>query len=496
MQVSKSAMKNIEFIEKLGERIELSRENKDINAIDNEIKIGSEKLESELSNYEKGIIHYFISNAYSYRKNLLYLNRNEIPLGAVELEKEICHLRIATSLINEENPFLKCQILTNLGSLFSHLGRVCEAQEYFNQCLEIEPNFGMAVGNKGYALAYYSNLIFDDDQKLIFLREAREYLLNSLNLSGIYPEARNDFLIHLKELEDYLPQEYLEANLKYEYKHENKSLEELKYRKWCSENKLFVNPLNDIFIKEIVEHDYLFTPTMTLKNGEDPIYQSIFNQIKQEYITARYFFYESLSVNEIHYADRDVTLMNTNDYSVYSIHIEKVKMTFRMCYSIFDKIAYLLNIYLNLGHSKTRVSYRNLWYQQKGKNKSIHKKIENSKNWALSSLFWLSKDFYDREFNDNIEPESKDIAIIKNFIEHKAFKIIESFNPNWTNQTETYEIDRELFYDKTFKLLKTTRAALMYLTFTLHIEEEKKEKNSNGLTLPINFLKIDDEDKY
>ena len=38
-------------------------------------------------------------------------------------------------------------------------------------------------------------------------------------------------------------------------------------------------------------------------------------------------------------------------------------------------------------------------------------------------------------------------------------------------KTETFEIDRNLFYSKTFKLLKSIRSALMYLSFLVYIKK-------------------------
>lgn len=135
----------------------------------------------------------------------------------------------------------------------------------------------------------------------------------------------------------------------------------------------------------------------------------------------------------------------------------------------------------------------NLWYKKGDKNKGIHPQIELSENWALRGLYWLSKDFSDYDFGDSIEPESKDIALIRNFIEHKSFKIVETFNPNWTEQTKTYEIDRSLFYDKTFKIIKICRSAIMYLSFCLNIEEDKK--NVSLKSIPIYFENIKDNEK-
>jgi LA2681-like HEPN len=42
------------------------------------------------------------------------------------------------------------------------------------------------------------------------------------------------------------------------------------------------------------------------------------------------------------------SLYNTLDYPTYSVAIEKVKAAYRLAYSLFDKIAFFLNAYLDL----------------------------------------------------------------------------------------------------------------------------------------------------
>lgn len=52
---------------------------------------------------------------------------------------------------------------------------------------------------------------------------------------------------------------------------------------------------------------------------------------------------------------------------------------------------------------------------------------------ALLGLFWLSKDF--EGIDSPIEPEAKEIAIMRNFMEHKSFKIVEGKNICWDEVT-------------------------------------------------------------
>lgn len=144
-----------------------------------------------------------------------------------------------------------------------------------------------------------------------------------------------------------------------------------------------------------------------------------------------------------------------------------------MSYSIFDKIAYLLNIYLSLNIDKNRISFRNIWHEKGNKRNPVNKSIFKKDNWSLQGLYWLSKDL-DEGADSPIEPEAKEIATIRNFIEHKSFKVVLFKNICYDELPDTYEIEKHDFNEKTLKLLKLTRSALLYLSSILYEEESLK----------------------
>lgn len=488
--------KPTEILNILGSLFETSRESRDINKLENSIKIANEIDIESFDAHSKAIFHYFLGNAWSYIQNLKYPDE-KFPLETKDLEYQIIHLRKSHSLIKEcKDKFNECQILTNLGNLFSHIGRFSEAQEYFNTCLKIDNNFGMAIGNRGMGLFYYARVIFEPVHQFIFMQYARKDLINSINSNHVYIDAKRAFHGMIQQIENAYEKKQLDDFKKYDDYYKGLEDDEIEYRKWCAENRLFINPLNDVLTESVVSNDYLFIPSMILRVDEKPVYHSLFNQLKQEFVSARFLFYEALNEHEPHYSDKDVTLMDTLDYSVYSLTLEQIKVTFRICYSLFDKIAYFINLYLKLGHDSDRVNFRNVWYKNLIKKNGLDTNISTTKNWAMRGLFWLSKDLYEKEFDSSIEPDAKEIAIIRNFIEHKSFKIIESFNEGWSEKTETFEIDRSLFYNKTFKLLKLSRSALLYLSFLIFDEERERNKFiDKKMTIPMDFLKLNDEDK-
>lgn len=478
----------VEILNHLATVFETSKSTNNLAKLKQGLELSTKVDIDRFSKSEKCRFHYFVANGWSYMLSLKHNSPEFIEPNSMEYEKEIYHLRVALGYIEDAEATDACQILTNLGNAFSHVGRYAEAQYYYNWALSIDPDFGMALGNKGYGLYRYARGIYDGFHLFIFLQYARKLLLEGAVKDDVYPEVRDGFY----ELANHIATGYPISELD-DYKIYPDILaecgeEEKDYRHWCIDNILFLNPLNDVLRQNVVAHDILHTPAMTLPREEKPIYQSIFNQIKQEFVTARFFFYEGAYSDEPHFSDRDVKLYRLFDMPLYSINVEKVKIAFRLCYSIFDKIAYLLNIYLKLGVDKNKVSFRNIWHQSGNSRNPVKSEIFNRNNWALNGLFWLSKDL-DEKNGSPIEPEAKEIATIRNYIEHKSFKVVEAKNICWDEAPETYEIEQYDFYDKTLRLLRLTRSALLYLSTAIYVEESSKTP-LEGAVRPIEMMEL------
>lgn len=186
-----------------------------------------------------------------------------------------------------------------------------------------------------------------------------------------------------------------------------------------------------------------------------------------------------------HFSDRDVTLVDTFDYTAYSLAIEKVKIAFRLAYSLLDKLAFLVNHYFALQVAEHSVSFRTIWYtdQKKAKGIRIDLPIENM---ALRGLFWLAKDLSENHpgFIHALEPDARQVAQIRNNLEHKYLKVHEfGISPPRSSiegdgvdaHTKlAYSVSRTEFERMTLRLLKTVRCALIYTTFAIRLEETRR----------------------
>jgi hypothetical protein len=83
------------------------------------------------------------------------------------------------------SPRGRCQILTNLGNQLSTMGRFIEARSAWTRALAINPNFGIALGNRGYGLAQYARSLYDTSHKRVFFHFAYRDLKAALS-----PKAR------------------------------------------------------------------------------------------------------------------------------------------------------------------------------------------------------------------------------------------------------------------------------------------------------------------
>ncbi len=270
-----------------------------------------------------------------------------------EAEKEIFYLRSALidSAFKNLDPYRQCQILTNLGNTYDTIGRFVEAQEYWGRALAISPQFGMALGNRGLGLWHYASSLYDPGHATVFLKFALNGLNQSLKTQTDDPDAK---VIYKRKRDDILSRFPKLATE--EFNLSDFSLgetdDEIRYRKWCLKNRLFLNPMNDLGDFPIAATDVFSLPDIVYKFEEGPYYHGFFDQLKQEYVSARYAFYQGTTIREVHFSDKEVLIYNTLDYPVYSLAIERVKGAYRTAYSILDKISYFLNAYWQLEFQK------------------------------------------------------------------------------------------------------------------------------------------------
>ncbi|MBI3468766.1 MAG: hypothetical protein HY000_37660 [Planctomycetes bacterium] len=459
-------------------------------AVDHGINLATQFLErSGLDAGAKATTHYFLANAWSHKGRLSRITSGrEWDWKQEEVEKEFIHLRLAMQEANSADlpAVRRCQIQTNFANLLSFVGRFVEAIEYWNRALNIDAAFSMAMANRGYGLSHYGRVLYDPGHTRVFLQQAYRDLAHAVSL-GVDDSAAPVFERCRAEIEAALPIEWLQQATEMERFSLGESTEERSYRRFCLDAQLFLNPLNDLGAFPIAAHDCFTTPSIVVDVGEGPYYHGFFNQLKQEFVSARYLYYDGITAAAPHFADKGVLLYDTMDYPSYSLAVEKQKAAFRIGYSLFDKVAYFLNHYLRLGIPERSVTFRTIWYEKQDRAKGLKSQLQGSQNWPLRGLFWLSKDVFENNpgTQDSIEPDARELDEIRNHLEHKYLKL---HGDEWSPALEgsraslgiadtlAHSLSRRDFEARTLRILKLARAALIYLSLGVYSEERQRRK--------------------
>ena len=175
-------------------------------------------------------------------------------------------------------------------------------------------------------------------------------------------------------------------------------------------------------------------------------------------------------------------MVDTFDYPVYSLNIEKIKSGYRAIYSIFDRIAFFLNEYLNIGIGQNRIDFNRLWAKRKnGKTQNkIFRMMQN--NYLLRGLYWIKKDLYnstESEYKGIINPSLNRAYLIRNTMEHRYLKIVDDWltKPEEENNSLLDMVVSQYEFERlAIELLRTVRETIILLTQIVYFEERQKDK--------------------
>ena len=409
-------------------------------------------------------------------------------------KRSFSYLRKAIDLFETHgnNLILLLRAYTNYANELDSCGRVIEAIRIYRKALALAPKFSMARGNYGRSLQFYANKVNDSGHYKELHHFAYQAMIKALENpdDSLYKEAQLYFHKKIKEYEAIQDKSILSKPIIFK-KYALGKYDERNYRLWCLEHHLFLNPLNDLIELEFAfAHDPLTITTYTENSAIDgetsvedcnpPKWFAMLNQLKEEYISARYLCYEGSQKQCLpHYADKDVKLtLSSYDYVNYSIRLEQLKSSYRNLFSIFDQVAFMINEFWQLGLSEREADAHHVFIKcDKYPNENV----------ALKALYWSYLDFCEK-FGISNNAAEKDLKILRNAFEHKFVKVHE--HP-CTNKMEIaadrfYHISEEDLVQYTLRLLELSREFIMELVYAIGIEESKKTHDkSNVVKLDI-----------
>ena len=452
-------------------------------------------------------ILYWQSNIYS------ALAGEDQKLENINLEKQLGSLRTALSSegFDQVNDQFKVQILTNLGTLLTDQGRYCEAIEHYDNALRLSPKYALSNANRARCLMGFARLVNDAVHQHMLLWAAQSSFKNASTDDAIFEDERQlftlkpDFKRRAIGISSAIDAEYCQSIIDDDdVGLLGQSEPERSYRSFCLQNALFLNPLNDAYKHPVVATDVVSISSIMKRvddtNAHPPLEFSLFNRIKQEYTTARYFYHDALTSEGIHFSDREVKLANTYDYTRHGLAFEKLRVAYRYAYSVLDRIALLINHYWSLGHETRKISFSGIWYKPRKNSRPVHPVVSATENSALRALFELSKDLHSKERKSFSEPDARLLADLRNALEHRFVEITDDVIEHLEKyvdvpNSERVRIPLSILESKTMRMLKLTRSACIYLPMALNFEEQGEENLRSGLYGQTTVETVHDKDK-
>ncbi|WP_460490433.1 LA2681 family HEPN domain-containing protein, partial [Dyella agri] len=404
----------------------------------------------------------------------------------------------------------RCQILTNHANLLSTVGRTIDAVAAWDAALEIIPGFAIARGNRGLGLRDYAGMLDDNRERAILALHAfdsfsstiaEDAAFESSNLQG----AIAYFAGQAAKLAGAVNIDAVRAMQNLDHGDEGWSKSERAYRRWCLEHRLFLCALNDLGPHLAAANDDLMLPPLAEKLNDrldghlPPPIIGFFNQMKQEYASARFMLFEGISSTQIHFSDRGVALTDTLDYPLYSLASERIRTAFRIAYSLLDKVAFLVNRYWDLGKDPDRISFKNVWMVEK--KTRLLPQFEKLDNPPLRGLFWLSKELFDDQLKQTTAADARELHGIRNALEHTYLRVSDGwakpFEINGENDGRFgIAIGSDELEAKAIRVMRMARSALFYVSLAIGVAEQRKRfANPGQLIGSMPLYRLDDKRK-
>ncbi|KAF5076348.1 LA2681-like HEPN [anaerobic digester metagenome] len=407
------------------------------------------------------------------------------------LEYEILYLRKCTNLYYEneltpkdeyiEHLILKhiaVQAYVNLGNAFRNIGRHLMAIDNFYYAINIDNTFSMAYANLSGALFDFARLQYNSVYFNYLNHAGYYYYLKAVEYKeNIHrPEAIEDITDYITNFSS----EYLEEFLKTDINPPNLEIEsndEFEYRSSVGLHRLFLNPIEDILPNPCFWVDDI--QLSLIDEGIMPIElieaYELFTQIKSEYIYGRYLWFQAASnegnIEEL--CEKNTALAYSDSLKAdFSYRDFLAKTSFKILYSIFDKIGFFINIFWKLNIPHQKVDFSKSLTRKSGKEYIFNTDL--SQNISLKSLYWIQKDLRSEERVFSTNPKAVKLADIRNCMEHRSYRTLCEKSDFDFKFTECEF--RERLEINTVDLLKILKESIIYLALSVNEDILSKKK--------------------
>jgi hypothetical protein len=344
----------------------------------------------------------------------------------------------------------------NLAIIYERYGRNYEAINAFDQVITASPDFGMAYGGKAVSLEYYTRLA---PQQSLHLINISYYLLLEALADNSLVEIGGRSSFEYYQLKKEQIESFFER-IGYSPVEINPPKSISKYQKFILSNNLFLNydfgyyydkeSLYDNFFPNLIEkvNEERFEKNRVMSKKTYFCFQT-FNQLLEDFTTARYNFFQSLNLKHKK-IDSRVKYIYTLDYTQHSLKYGILKSVFATLYNCLDKIANITKFYLSdeeVDLNKIEIYFD--WFTKDEFKKLVQKK----RNFQLLALYSLAIDMKNGGSYYYLNR-------IRNRITHSFLNI--NIDIGFDEKYADFEVTEDDLISGIYDLFVIVKAAIMY----------------------------------
>jgi tetratricopeptide (TPR) repeat protein len=399
------------------------------------------------------------------------------------IEAKNCLYR-AYKLGGKPNDPLALKIQCNLAGNLGQAGRVIDTIRYYQQILVVDPLFPQALIGLAENLDYWSlTASYPGTQALsstIFAHYQSGTALANLPLlyQGRVMETFRKYESVIKEWKltpESLQEEFKDAQLEYE--------QQSSYIKFCLDNYLMLNE-HSVYCKcnkSAGDDLSIGRVAAVFKSCKVPKLELLLNRLKAEFAFARKLYYESLGETET----EETIYYDLGENEVIGANAEKLRASFKACFSIFDKIAHGICFFYDLREKANEPIYFNSFFE----NKTRWQKIKDRRNPHLTALYSIASDFNRKEGEFGFYKEWR------NTLEHNLFVLTsdgEYADPFkiFADTGFVQQVSFDFFREQVLHLLQMCRSAIFSYAYCIRMETIQAEQDSKKPSITISPKKL------
>jgi len=364
------------------------------------------------------------------------------------------------------------ELMVNLANALKRQYRIAESMDYYDQAIAIDDSIPQAWVNRSEALELLNDLSTTYTFKMV--REVIRGYEYAINTGKCFPSWIATYQRKIKNSEDLLAESFID-NDEDVGTDERLTLQEYDalshYQKFCIDNNLMLSD-HSLYCNCYASSKDNITIATTEKGffGDFIVpMEMVLNRLKAEYSLARKMFFEYKVGSECFDEDSEVYYSELYNGEILYENVEKLRISFRSCFGVLDKIAVALCKLFDLKPDRGHIYFHNFWQVRDEKRKDKINKINNK---GLFGLFSIAMDLNDK---------NGELAFFRewrNDLEHKLLVIHEK--GMFADLYHSYDffddvkfIEKEEFEQHLLQLMKIVKSAIILFMFTVRIEGKR-----------------------